>query len=433
MVPQLKKPSRSLPLVAVLATGCLVLAGCGREDTADNGAGQAEALDGEASGTVDFWAFSPDGDQIDELLEPFLNENPDIELNLRTIPEEEYNTALMAAVTSGNVPDIAVLQSQDLASMLSTGAFSPMPEGLVEADAFFESSWETGTLDGTAYAVPWYSYANVVYYRTDIFDEVGVEPPSTWEELYEVSEALIDAGYDTPYATDVGYDSFSAQAFQDFVRQAGGSLISEDQTEWTIDTPEAHEAIEHWVALFDNGYSSPEGPQFLDRVPYMIGDDSAFMINGPWFPGWLDEAAGDGWTDDHLGAAVPPSGPDSIATSFGGGSLVVLEDGDNPDAAWMVAQYMAGPEVQAEWYSMFGNLPAVEASWNDESIADDPLLEAVQESLPYAEPTPGVPGWEEVGNMIGEELERVTRGDVSPEDALASLQERADAIPTGVE
>ena len=111
----------------------------------------------------------------------------------------------------------------------------------------------------------------------------------------------------------------------------------------------------------------------------------------------------------------------------------MLKDAENADAAWKLARYLAQPDVQVAWYETFGNLPTTEAAWDEPVIADDPLLAAVRDALPHAAAVPAVPTWSEVGAIIGQQMERVARGEASAEDALADAQVQAEAIGTGVE
>ena len=76
----------------------------------------------------------------------------------------------------------------------ATGAFEPTPEGLVDESSFFEGSWGTAVVDDVAYGVPWYVDTRVLYYRTDMAEAAGVEPPTTWDEYKAFAQALKDQG-----------------------------------------------------------------------------------------------------------------------------------------------------------------------------------------------------------------------------------------------
>jgi hypothetical protein len=62
-----------------------------------------------------------------------------------------------------------------------TGALDPTPD-VIDPDSFFEGAWETTVVDGTSYGVPWYVETRLLYYRTDLADQAGLEPPGTWDE-----------------------------------------------------------------------------------------------------------------------------------------------------------------------------------------------------------------------------------------------------------
>lgn len=424
---------RAMLVTGAALTATVVLAGCGRADSADSAGSEITIDDTAATGTIEFWAAGADGEAVPELVAQFEDENPDVTVNVTAIPEGEFDTKLSAAIAAGNVPDVVYLVSQTQATMLATGAFAPVPNGLVDSSSFFSSMWDAAQYDGVAHAVPWYTYAQALYYRKDLAEAAGVEAPKTWADYATFSEAVQSEGATFGVGLSAEWNNYTAQQYNDFVRQAGGSLISDDLAEWTIDTPENLAALEEFTGLITDGYASPDGPTFLDTVSWFTTGEIASYINGPWFPGWLEDANGEGWIDEHLGLTLLPAGPAGTTSALGGGSLAVLEDAANAEAAWKLVRWMAEPETQVTWYGMFGNLPAVQAAWDDPAIADDPWLEVIKEAIPLAGSVPGVPGWSEVASMLGQEMELAARGQATPAEVLASAQTKADAIGTGVE
>lgn len=412
----------------------LVLTGCGRGDGSADTASAADTVDDSpATGTIEFWAGGSDGEALPDFLADFEAANPDVTVNVTQVPSDDFDSKLMTAIASGTVPDMVYLYSQTQATLLDTGAFAAVPDGLVDPDSFFETA-QTGTeIDGVSHAVPWYVYAQVFYYRADLAEAAGVEAPTTWEELKTFSAALQADGSEWGTGLSVAYDGYTAQNLNELIYENGGGFISDDDSEWTINSDENIEAAEYWGSLFSEGYASPDGPQFLDTTPWFTTGQMASTVNGPWFPGWLDEANGEGWSAEHVAAVVPPAGPAGSAANLGGGSLAVLDDAENADAAWKLVRYLSEPDTQLAWYETFGNLPAVEAAWDEPLIAEDTLLDAVKEAMDVAIPTPSVPAWGEVSEIIGQQLERVARGEATAQEALDEAQSQAESIGTGVE
>lgn len=416
---------------ALAATG--VLASCGRSDAADAPAPAATVTDGPATGTVEFWAGAPDGDALPPFVEAFRAENPDVTVTVTTIPSEDFDTKLTAAIASGKVPDMVFLYSQTQSTMLATGAFAAVPDGLVDVDGFFPAAVAGATSNGTLRAVPWYAYARVNYYRKDVVDALGLTPPATWAEDTAFCQALVDAGHPTPVGLAVSWDVYTAEALLEYVHQNDSSFTNADGTAWTLNLPANVEALEHLASMFTQGFSSPDGPAFLDTVPWMTsGRNLVNVSNGPWLPGFFDEANGDGWSAEHLSAYVMPAGPGGTrAGALGGGSLAVLEDGANASAAWKFVQHLSRPEVQVQWFQAFGNLPAVQSAWDDPAIADDALLAPVREALPDTFTTPAAATWGQVAEVVGKQVERVARGAATAQEALDEAQSQAESIGFG--
>ncbi len=431
-IPRLRRTALAAVATGLLAT--LVLTGCGRSGDGDGGAASDLTIDDKpATGTIEFWAGGAEGEQLPEFLKKFEEKNPDVTVNVTQIPSNEFDAKLTAAITAGKVPDMVFLYSQTQATMFSTGAFAGVPQGLVDPKAFFSSAYDDTVVDGVPLAVPWYTYAQVFYYRKDLAEAAGIPAPTTWAELVSFAKAFKAQGVEYPLSLDVSYDLYSAQALSIYAAANGGSMLSDDRKSWTLNTPENVEALDFWGSLLRDGLASTEGPGFLDTVPYIIAGKSVGMVNGPWTPNFVDLSAGAGWSAEHLGAVVQPAGPKSQVSLVGGGSLAVLKDAKNAEAAWKLIRWMVDAQVQSDWYDHFGNLPAVSAAWDlNAKISGDALLKPVREGIANGITGPTVPGWSQVAQIIGEQMERVARGTATAQEALDEAQAQAQAISTGV-
>ncbi len=429
---QSRRRRAALAAVAPIVLAALVLTGCGRSDagidpstlTIDNA---------PATGTIEFWAGGAEGEQLPAFLEGFKKDNPDATVNVTQIPSDEFDAKLTAAIAAGKVPDLVFLYTQTQASILSTGGVAAVPQGLVDPNDFFEAAYNDTLVDGVSHAVPWYTYAQVFYYRKDLAEAAGIAPPTTWKELITFAEAFKAEGVEYPIAADVGYNIYTAQALSAYAAQNGGSFLSADQKTWTLDTPENVAALEYWGSLFSQGLASTEGPGFLDSVPYLIAGKNVGTVTGPWTPSFADQATSPGWSAEHLGSVLPPAGAAGSTAIVGGGSLAVLQDAKNADGAWKLTRWLTSAQVQSDWYDSFGNLPAVPKAWDlNSKIANDLLLVPVREAISNGTAVPAVPGWSQVGQILGEQMERVARGTATAQEALAEAQSQADAIGTGV-
>ncbi|WP_029150902.1 extracellular solute-binding protein [Microbacterium indicum] len=425
---RLIRTSAGIGLVGVLA-----LAGCGRTDAAADSA-TTTVDDSPATGTVEVWVPDGDGTGLETVIEPFLEENPDVDVELTVIPEDEYNTKLSSAIAAGTAPDVAQLYTESQAQFIKGGSFAAVPDGLVDEDSFFSGAWDAGTVDGTTYSVPWYAYTYALVYRADLAAEAGVEAPTTWDEFPAFLQALQDAGADHGFSADVGWDSYTGQFVAQLDWQAGGDLISDDGSAWTLDTDEMVSALSHYASYFTGGYTSTDGPSFLDSQPYFVEGKTASIVTGPWVIGQYDDVAGqDGWTAENVATAPVPAGDGGSISSLGGGSWGVLADSDNSDASWKLIQYLSDEDTQLTQYADYGSLPAVESAWSDPTIADQSLLDAYFEQMKTARTYPQSTTWPQIATQLGAEMEAVARGTKTAEQAASDIQSFADSLGTGTE
>lgn len=420
--------------IALMTSSAVLLTGCGRADDTGGNAGESTKVDEKpAAGELEIWAQGADGAELPQMFEKFKKDNPDVDITMTQVPDEEFASKMTAAITAGTVPDLIYAFTETQSSLIATGGFDPVPDGLVEPDDFFEVIWDNAVYDDVAYGVPWYAYSDMVIYRTDLAEASGAEAPTDWDSLRTFGEELKASGVEFPLALYVAYDAYTARQVLTFSKQNGGGFISDDQSEWTINAPENVEALEYWAGLIKDGLASADGPAFLDTVSWSTtGKNAAIIDGGPWFVGWFDDANGENWADEHLSLTTMPVGPDGdAATTVGGGSWFVPSDSENKDAAWKFARWMSEPEQQVQWYEIFKNMPAAKAAWDDPTFEGDRLLETVEAGLETGVTLPKVSTWTQVGTVIGEQIEKVVRGGLSAQEALDAAQQQAESIGMG--
>ncbi len=199
----------------------------------------------------------------------------------------------------------------------------------------------------------------------------------------------------------------SWQSFMPFAWSNGAELTKDEQ--FTLDTPEMSEALEYYGSFFKDKLSTTTdlGLQGSLEQSFIDGKIGAF-ISGPWHVGLLTEQGGAGFTDKF---AVAPMPTKKSATSFiGGSNLSVFKDAKNRDGAWKFVQWLSKPDVQVKWYQAVSDLPAVQKSWEDQTLSGDEFLKTFGEQLKSAKAPPAITTWEQVAAVIDAEIERVAKG-----------------------
>ena len=428
--------------LATAVTLALVLAACGRDD--DDGAGdevadtgeetadtgedtgtQPATSEGEVEGSISVWAMGTEGEKLSVLAEDFMAEFPDVSVDVTPVPWDAAHDRIVNAIAGGEVPDVSMIGTTWMGEFAELGGLEPTPSS-IDPGQFFEGAWDTTVVDGTSFGVPWYVETRLIYYRTDLAEQGGItEPPASWDGLTELAQAMQDAGAQFGINLQPGGQG-SWQTFMPFFWQAGGEIM-DDEGNFTLDSDACVEALTYYDSFFEAGLTRDAVSDVPVEGEFANGEVGSF-ISGPWMIGVVTDAGADPatWTVAHQ-----PT--EKSATSFVGGSnLAVLDQADNKAAAWAFVEYLLRPDVQVKWFETVSDLPSVEAAWEDPALADDELLAAFGDQLSDAKAPPAIATWEEVATAIDGEIEKVTVGDTSPEDACAAMQSEASRIGTGL-
>ncbi|WP_265522699.1 sugar ABC transporter substrate-binding protein [Oerskovia flava] len=407
----------------------LTLTACGRDDE-DGGAAAAPAdsiSEGPATGTVEVWAMGTEGELLPELAAQFEADNPDVTVNVTPVPWESSTEKINTAIATGEVPDVMQVGTTLMSGFVELGGLAPTPEE-IDSAAFFPGAWDTTVVDGTSYGVPWYVETRVLYYRSDLAEEAGVEAPETWEDLTAFATGMQEAGAEHGIALQTTGNDTNLAYFP-FFWQAGGEIMNEDGTEFTLGSDAQVAALEYYSSFMLDGLA-PSPLVEDEKVQDFIEGELGAFVSGPWERANLLTTAGEEFADSFDVTALPAG--EQPGSFIGGSNLAVLQDAENPEAAWKFVQFAVDPAVQVEWFGISNDLPSVEAAWDDPALADNEAVAVFGTALETARSTPAIPTWGEVGHELDLILEQVIAGTTTPEEGAAQMQDAAAAIGTGL-
>jgi trehalose/maltose transport system substrate-binding protein len=294
----------------------------------------------------------------------------------------------------------------------------------------FEDMVSGQTVDGRLVAIPWFSDAAGLYYRTDLLEKYGVDVPTTWAELEEaaaiIQEGEVAEGNEefTGYVWQGNdYEGLTCDAHEWLVSATGDSFITADG-EVNVTDPAFAEIVEMAVGWV--GGISPEAIttyQEEDARNVFQSGNAAFQRNWPYaFPlGNSEESAVAGsfeW--------VPlPSGGNRVGACLGGWQVAVSQYSDNIDASVEFAKFMTGYEVQRLRALAMGLLPSRPAVYEDADVAANPLFAAAGPILATAYPRPSVitgDRYAEASAIFSGGIHAILTGEMGVEDGLADLE-----------
>ncbi|PKU99370.1 extracellular solute-binding protein [Bifidobacterium pseudolongum] len=416
-------------VAAVAGTSLLLgLGACGRSEDKAAGAseGAVTSIDSEpATGDLTVWAMGNEGDLLGDFVEGFKEENPDVNITVTAIPWASAHDKIQTAIAAGTVPDVIQMGTTWMADFAD--AFAPVPENFDLSD-FSAGPLEAGQVNGEQLGVPWYVDSHVLYYRTDIAEQAGWDhAPETLDELKQMAADVkqVDGVENGIYISPSGADSWQGTLWAFF---SSGVSLMDDEGNWTLDTPQMHEATEYIDSFFKDGITGTN----LDVTPgvsitQFVNGETPIMTGGPTT---ISQIADQGGDPDSYATAVIPKGESS--TSFvGGADFVVMDEAANPDAGWKFIQWMTKPETQVEWYKTATVLPSSQSAWEDETFAGDDKLMAYGEQLKSTQAPPAVPTWAQVSAAGDRIMEQIYKGQLSVDEGLKNLQAEAESIGTG--
>jgi multiple sugar transport system substrate-binding protein len=381
--------------------------------------------------TITYTNFiSNDGNEenLQKIVDAFEDDNPDITVEVTTLPYADYGTAIQTDLAAGTESDVFDIEYSNYAQYQANGVLAPIT--VANPDAIKASLLEAYSTDGVQYALP-SSFSDVVlYYNKDLFDAAGIEYPTsdwTWADEKAAAEALTDkaAGVWGDHQPISFYEYYKALA------QNGGQFLADDGKSVAFNTPAGIEAA-HWL-VDKSGTVMPtieDGQGTPDFDTNLFKDGKLAMLHtGIWVFGAVADVPF-GWD-----IAVEPGNTTQASAVFSN-ALGVSANSKHQEAAAKWAEFLSSSDTTVD--------VRLDAGWELPPISDDAKLsvylekgkpdnrQAVFDSLNgIALPPVVATGQAEMQDIMGEELVEAQAGRKTVEEALSSAEERINAAIGG--
>jgi multiple sugar transport system substrate-binding protein len=382
------------------------------------------------SQSLTFWVISPftpdDQAPLFQAVQQY-QEKTGVEVVVESFPPDSFRNRLITAVLGGEGADIVSIDSAWNAGLAAADIMTDITDRFAGiADQFFSGPVESGAYLENQYAVPWYTNNVGLYYNRGLFANAGVEaPPATWEEFVEIGTALTS---DDTYGLMLGASGFGSFLFWPFAFQNGATLISQDGTQAEFGSDAGLEAwryysdfyLTHGIVPDDIRNATTSWDQLF--APF-IQERTAMMMCGDW----AIFAINDGNPDLDFGIAPLPQGEEA-ATVIGGYNLGIPASSEKVDDAWAFIEWMTAAE-QMWILTDYNRIPARTDIVDTEFAQEDPFTQVFIEQADAGRARASVPEWDEIENtIVAEAWDSVILGQASPEDALATAVEEANAL-----
>lgn len=418
----------------------VLAAGCGNSETADSSGN--ESADGKT--TLDFWSFWGSGarqEVIEEIIDDFNASQDKIEVKYSYQPWGDIWTKSLSSITAGNPPDVIVQDINSVAQRAEAQQATSLSEYIEEgfSDEFYPQLWDTVEYEGDAYAVPFNTDTQVIFYNKTLFKEAGISEeqlPQTWEELETVARKLdVKNGDDFERIGfyplwNLGADVWALNA------DDGVSWFDKDENV-KIDTDNKVEALE-WILDWQEYY----GQDTINRLEAEFGSGVA----DPFISGlvamraqninYYSSLAENAPDDFEFGVIqIPEKESGSGHWSWGGGFVLEVPYGaKDPEASYEFIKYLSTPEVQEKFgeksFDIMANRTANENLVNNDNLdengqmiyqmADENFANTVITPVPLTAP--------DFSSLVNEQIDQIMLGSKTPAEGLADAQKAVEDL-----
>ncbi len=367
-----------MKITALAAVTAMAVTAC--SGGTDEGTGAASSPSG-GKVELNFWTWAPG---MEEIVDVWNAANPDIQVTVNTQDGgDPAVTKLLTAIQAGSgAPDLMQTEYQKIPTLVASDALADI-SGVVSdglAAHYAEGVWNGVTLGTDAvYGVPQDSGPMQLYYREDIFEEMELEVPTTWDEYAELAREVREKD-STKYlgtfsANDAGW-------FTGLVQQAGASWWGIEGDAWTVSVADEAtlKVADYWGGLVEEGAINNK-PMYTPEWNAALNDGSEIAwLSAVWAPGVLAGNAGDTAGKWRM-APMPQWDAASPATgNWGGSATSVTSQSEHPAEAVKFIEWMNSSQEGVTLLADSGLYPA-DIPGQAEALSAPPEFMANQEDF----------------------------------------------------
>ncbi|GHH97808.1 extracellular solute-binding protein [Neobacillus kokaensis] len=305
-------------------------------------------------------------EELQQLANQYFTPKYGIKVNVNLIQDTNL---LILAKSAGIMPDVALGVPSGMPFEMAVRGAAKDISTMPGAEKLLEQ-YAPGTLlpyyyDGGTYGIPETINFKVLFYRKDILDQLGLEVPQTWDDVYDMLPTLLQ-----------NHLNFYADPkdFSYMLYQNGVELYTPDGMETGLDQPEAFKGFEEWTNLFNLHGMDRQVQSFYQQFrkglfPIGIADFNQYMQLLVAAPEIMDA-----WGIAPIPGHIDPSGANvrwAGGTGMGTTSMMLFNDTpkEKQELAWDFIKWYSSPEVQTEYGLNLEQFRGETFRWNSANVA----------------------------------------------------------------
>ncbi|GEN56163.1 sugar ABC transporter substrate-binding protein [Halolactibacillus alkaliphilus] len=428
-------------LLLLMALFAMFVVACGSDDV-ETGTEDNDSVDTEQdtdqdettelSGDIEFMTIDlmPTFEEyLNGVIADFNEVHPNVNVTIRDVPLGQVEQVVLTSAAGDQLPDVMNLNTDFLKRAGALGAFVNMDEKASHVkDHYFEGLWNAGEVNGSVYALPWYTTTSSMLYNPELLEAAGFDgPPSTYEEGWEMSKAI--------YEETGAYGNLIDSNIHLHFPRNGIDLLNAEGTAATFNVPEAVELWEEYKELYDEGLFPADVMLNQQPISELYAQEKvAWWITGAQLFGQINDLAPEVYNKSLAAEPIVGTAGVTVADTM---NIAVSSKSDNVDAAVEFAIFLTNDQNQLAFAHEATILPSTIEAANDEFFSVDVEEAEVSQAGRYyaaqslenaVNMSPAVENTTEIYEVIRQAFQRVILEDVEPSDALADAEEQVNAL-----
>ena len=321
-----------------------------------------------------------------------------VKVNIEIVGWGDAWTKISTAIATGEGVDVFQVGTTWNPQFAATGGLETIDLAQFGgAGTFMKANLDSTMYKGAYYGVPWFAETRALYYNKKMFADAGVVPPTTYDELYAVSDKIVKKFGNGSAIAIAGTNAWDLLHNWSIVLWANGGKLT-DGGKASFNGPAGVQALTWYLGLLEKGYAAKACAEYNQPQAdsAFINGNVAMCFMGPWNVANIET---ENPTLDY-GVVEPPRGSAGKASFSGGSNLVVLKASRNKDAAIAWIKYLTADAAMVDYTKTLTHmLPATVSAYAD-AYYQGGIWKTFKDTLDYATAYLPLGVWGDIENAI---------------------------------
>lgn len=414
----------------------IVLTACGSGGGSGAASTSIDSIKGR--GPITFATGKDNSNIVQEIIDKWNGKHPDQKVRMISLPESadaQRQQMIQNAQTKSDAYTVLNLDTVWTSEFAANQWITQLPKKALPLDEYLDATVESVKYRDKLYAAPYTADGALLYYRKDLLNKVGAQPPQTWADMKRVCDKVLALPGTKDMSCYAGqfekYEGLTV-SFAEAVNSAGGSIIGENGKP-TVNSPEAKRGLQFLVKGFKSGMIPREAITYKEETSRRAFETGklVFLRNWPYVYSLANDPASSK-VAGKFGVAPIPGLKGKGVSSLGGHNLAISAFGKNKQTALDFIKFFTAAEQQRKNLVEASLAPTLKGLYDDPKLQKQyPYLPVLKKSIANAEPRPQAVRYGEVTNAIQAETYAALTGAKSTDRALADMQRRLEKLISG--